>query len=144
MIFYSKHSLKLSFYSSKYSFVTLSIPERPPTLYISEGLGLEELTCRCLKESNLISTFLIHRIVLQDMEDMQTNLGKLKALSEDDKLENTKLRSRIDEQCQLIMVLKQKADDGTIKVQTLDRMNKELSDFRDKVGNSTVFPYVTW
>ncbi|KAK3804206.1 hypothetical protein RRG08_040715 [Elysia crispata] len=68
----------------------------------------------------------------RDMEDMQTNLGKLKALSEDDKLENVKLRSRIDEQCQLIMVLKQKADDGTIKIQTLDRMNKELSDFRDK------------
>ncbi|RUS86764.1 hypothetical protein EGW08_005487 [Elysia chlorotica] len=67
-----------------------------------------------------------------DMEDMQTNLGKLKALSEDDKLENVKLRSRIDEQCQLIMVLKKKADDGTIKIQTLDRMNKELSDFRDR------------
>lgn len=68
----------------------------------------------------------------RDMEDMQTNLGKLKALSEDDKLENTKLRSRIDEQCQLIMVLKQRADDGTIKIQTLDRINKELSDFRDR------------
>ncbi|GFN84107.1 coiled-coil domain-containing protein 89 [Plakobranchus ocellatus] len=68
----------------------------------------------------------------QDMEDMQTNLGKLKALSEDDKFENAKLRSRIDEQCQLIMILKQKADDGTIKLQTLERMNKELSDFRDK------------
>ena len=73
------------------------------------------------------------------MEDMQTNLGKLKALSEDDKLENVKLRSRIDEQCQLIMVLKQKADDGTIKIQTLDRMNKELSDFRDKVGKKKLF-----
>ena len=77
------------------------------------------------------------------MEDMQTNLGKLKALSEDDKLENVKLRSRIDEQCQLIMVLKQKADDGTIKIQTLDRMNKELSDFRDKVGKKKIVSYLS-
>ncbi|CAL1528454.1 unnamed protein product [Lymnaea stagnalis] len=67
-----------------------------------------------------------------DMDEMQENLGKLKALSEDDKLENSKLRSRIDEQCQLIMILKQRADDGTIRIQTLEKINKELLDFRDK------------
>lgn len=64
---------------------------------------------------------------------MQTNLVKLKALTEDDKAENAKLRSRIDEQCQLIMILKQRADEGTIRTQTLEKINKELMDFRDKV-----------
>ena len=68
------------------------------------------------------------------MGEMQDNLEKLKALSADDKHENDKLRSRIDEQCQLIMILKKKADEGTVKIQTLDRINKELSDFRDQVS----------
>ena len=67
------------------------------------------------------------------MGEMRENLSKFKALSEDDKMENAKLRSRIDEQCQLIMILKQKADDGTVKIQTLERINKEMSDFRDQV-----------
>lgn len=64
---------------------------------------------------------------------MQHNLSKLKALSEDDKTENAKLRSRIDEQCELIMILKQRADDGTLKIQTLEKINRELSSFRDQV-----------
>ncbi|KAI8793179.1 coiled-coil domain-containing protein 89-like isoform X1 [Biomphalaria glabrata] len=67
-----------------------------------------------------------------DMEDMQKNLMKLKQLTEDDKMENTKLRSRIDEQCQLIMILKQRADEGTIRCQTLEKINKELLDFREQ------------
>ncbi|KAH9519087.1 Coiled-coil domain-containing protein 89 [Bulinus truncatus] len=67
-----------------------------------------------------------------DMDDMQRNLNKLKLLTEDDKTENAKLRSRIDEQCQLIMILKQRADEGTIRCQTLEKINKELLDFRDQ------------
>ena len=40
------------------------------------------------------------------MGDMQEKLQKLRALSEDDKTEAAMLRSRIDEQSQLIMILK--------------------------------------
>ncbi|XP_005090482.1 coiled-coil domain-containing protein 89 [Aplysia californica] len=71
----------------------------------------------------------------KDMDEMQENLSKLRALSEDDKTENAKLRSRIDEQCQLIMILKKKADEGTMKIQTLERINKELLDFRDQADS---------
>lgn len=64
---------------------------------------------------------------------MKKNLDKLKALSEDDKSENGKLRSRIDEQCRLIMFLKQRADEGTLRIRALEKVNKELLEFRDKV-----------
>ncbi|XP_062614701.1 coiled-coil domain-containing protein 89-like isoform X1 [Saccostrea cucullata] len=66
----------------------------------------------------------------KDMEEMKGNLDKLKNLSEDDKKENAMLRSRIDEQSQLIMILKQRADDVQGKSSTLERINKELMDFR--------------
>ncbi|XP_048756997.1 coiled-coil domain-containing protein 89-like [Ostrea edulis] len=66
----------------------------------------------------------------RDMGDMKSNLDKLKNLSEDDKKENAMLRSRIDEQCQLIMILKQRADDVQGKSSTLERINKELIEFR--------------
>ena len=62
---------------------------------------------------------------------MQTNLAKLKALSEDDKTENALLRGRIDEQSQLIMILKQRADEAVFKVRALERINQELEEFRD-------------
>ena len=42
---------------------------------------------------------------------MQQNLDKLKNLSHDDKTETAMLRSRIDEQGQLICILKQRADE---------------------------------
>ena len=63
---------------------------------------------------------------------MQANLTKLKALSSDDKTEKAMLRSRIDEQSQLIMILKQSADDSTMKVRTLEKINHELEKFRDE------------
>lgn len=62
---------------------------------------------------------------------MQRNLSKLKSLSEDDKSENGMLRSRIDEQSQLIMILKQRADDVSRKSQTLEKINKEMIEFRE-------------
>jgi len=71
----------------------------------------------------------------EDMGQMQENIQKLRALSEDDRNENAKLNSRIDEQCQLIMVLKRKADDSTVKLQTLEKINKELLDFRDQADS---------
>lgn len=65
---------------------------------------------------------------------MQTNLAKLKLLKEDDKTENALLRSRIEEQSQLIMMLKQRTDDSILKIQTLTRLNEELQLFRDSAG----------
>ena len=70
-------------------------------------------------------------VFFQDMSDMQRNLSKLKSLSEDDKSENGMLRSRIDEQSQLIMILKQRADDVSRKSQTLEKINKEMIEFRE-------------
>lgn len=65
------------------------------------------------------------------MSDMQRNLSKLKSLSEDDKTENAMLRSRIDEQSQLIMILKQRADDVSKKSNTLEKINREMIEFRE-------------
>jgi predicted nucleic acid-binding Zn-ribbon protein len=65
------------------------------------------------------------------MQEMQESLDKLKQLKEDDKSEMGMLRSRIDDQSKLIMILKQRADEEIIRAQTLDRINQELTDFRD-------------
>ena len=62
------------------------------------------------KNVNYILHTALHDLVLlfwKDMGDIQENLRKLRALSEDDKSEAAMLRSRIDEQSQLIMILKQ-------------------------------------
>ncbi|XP_076467232.1 coiled-coil domain-containing protein 89-like [Babylonia areolata] len=67
----------------------------------------------------------------QDMQEMQDSLAKLRGLKEDDKTEAAMLRSRIDEQSKLIMILKQRADEEIIRAQTLDRVNKELTEFRE-------------
>ena len=73
--------------------------------------------------------------IFQDMQEMQENLAKLKALKADDKTEAAMLRSRIDEQSKLIMILKQRADEEIIRAQTLDRINKELTDFRENADS---------
>lgn len=67
----------------------------------------------------------------KDIDDMQANLSKLKSLSADDKTENAILRSRIDEQSQLIMILKQRADQAVGKMKTIERINTELMEFRE-------------
>ncbi|XP_002741590.1 coiled-coil domain-containing protein 89-like [Saccoglossus kowalevskii] len=67
----------------------------------------------------------------KDVDEMVDSLEKLRNLSKDDKTENAMLRSRIDEQSQLICVLKQRADEYVQKAQTLERVNKELEDYRD-------------
>ncbi|ESO96271.1 hypothetical protein LOTGIDRAFT_202210 [Lottia gigantea] len=69
---------------------------------------------------------------INDVSDMQSNLAKLRALSEDDKTEAAMLRSRIDEQGQLIMILKQRTDDSILKAQTVDRINLQLTEQRDR------------
>ena len=60
------------------------------------------------------------------MSELQTSLSKLKALKEDDKTENALLRSRIDEQSQLIMILKQQADEAVNQARSLERTNEGL------------------
>ncbi|XP_030846414.1 coiled-coil domain-containing protein 89-like [Strongylocentrotus purpuratus] len=67
----------------------------------------------------------------QDVEVMNASLDKLKRLTHEDKTEAAMLRSRIDEQGQLICILKQRADESLLKAQTLDRINRELEKFRE-------------
>ncbi|CAH1789596.1 unnamed protein product [Owenia fusiformis] len=62
---------------------------------------------------------------------MEGNLSKLRSLSKEDKSEMGLLRSRIDEQSQLIMILKQRADEHLLKAKTLEKCNIELEAFRE-------------
>ena len=72
--------------------------------------------------------------IFQDPSAVLPSLSKLKGLAKDDKTENAMLRSRIDEQSQLIMILKNRADEAVIRTQTLEKINSELIEFRE---NST-------
>ncbi|XP_071956550.1 coiled-coil domain-containing protein 89-like [Antedon mediterranea] len=68
----------------------------------------------------------------QDVDDMRLSLEKLKSLSSDDKSENAMLRSRIDEQSQLICILKKRADEALVRSKTLERVNTEMELFRER------------
>ncbi|BFZ01871.1 hypothetical protein BsWGS_04910 [Bradybaena similaris] len=70
----------------------------------------------------------------KSVTEIQDNIDLLKALPENDINENTKLRSRIDEQCKLIMILKQRADDGASRICTLEKINEECMEFRNQVS----------
>ncbi|MGH0138552.1 UNVERIFIED_CONTAM: hypothetical protein FKN15_038818 [Acipenser sinensis] len=76
---------------------------------------------------------IIAHIVKQEIDEVQHALDKLRALSQDDQTENTLLRSRIDEQSQLICILKQRADEMVLRCQALDRINAELENMREDV-----------
>ena len=67
------------------------------------------------------------------MGDMQEKLQKLRALSEDDKTEAAMLRSRIDEQSQLIMILK----NASISWNMLIREQIRVSDIKENQALST-------
>ncbi|XP_067890622.1 coiled-coil domain-containing protein 89 [Heterodontus francisci] len=62
----------------------------------------------------------------QEIDAVQITLEKLRGLSQDDKTENALLRSRIDEQSQLICILKRRADEFLLRCQTLEAVNTEL------------------
>ncbi|XP_078084322.1 coiled-coil domain-containing protein 89 [Mustelus asterias] len=62
----------------------------------------------------------------EEIDAVQITLEKLRGLSQDDKTENALLRSRIDEQSQLICILKQRADESLLRCQTLETINTEL------------------
>ncbi|KAK3749915.1 hypothetical protein QZH41_017366, partial [Actinostola sp. cb2023] len=69
---------------------------------------------------------------LEFPEDMKINLEKLRALSKDDLTENAMLRSRIDQQVELICILKRRADDSLKKSLKLDEDNEELRHMRNE------------
>ncbi|XP_041057155.1 coiled-coil domain-containing protein 89 [Carcharodon carcharias] len=66
------------------------------------------------------------RNVLQEIDAVEITLEKLRGLSQDDKTEKALLRSRIDEQSQLICILKRRADEFLLRCQTLETINTEL------------------
>lgn len=66
-------------------------------------------------------------------EEMKANLEKLRALSKDDISENGLLRSRIDQQCELICILKQRADESLKKSTSLEEETSELKTHRDEI-----------
>lgn len=66
-------------------------------------------------------------------EEMKANLEKLRALSKDDLTENGLLRSRIDQQCELICILKQRADESLKRSMTLEGENIEIKKHRDEI-----------
>ncbi|CAD5117435.1 DgyrCDS6205 [Dimorphilus gyrociliatus] len=67
----------------------------------------------------------------QDMKTMKENLDRLKNLSESEKGDSAILRSRIEEQSQLIMILKKRSDEDCIRAKTLEKMVDELTEFRE-------------
>ncbi|XP_041119973.1 coiled-coil domain-containing protein 89 [Polyodon spathula] len=69
----------------------------------------------------------------EEIDEVQHALDKLRTLSQDDETENALLRSRIDEQSQLIGILKQRADEMVLRCQALDRINTELENMNEDV-----------
>ncbi|EDO43644.1 predicted protein [Nematostella vectensis] len=67
---------------------------------------------------------------------MKNNLEKLRALSKDDISENSMLRSRIDQQAELICILKQRADECTKKSIGFEKENKEIKAVREELLES--------
>ncbi|XP_051883613.1 coiled-coil domain-containing protein 89 isoform X2 [Pristis pectinata] len=61
-----------------------------------------------------------------EIDTVPLTLEKLRGLSQEDKTENAMLRSRIDEQSQLICILKQRADEFIRRCQTLEAINADL------------------
>lgn len=67
------------------------------------------------------------------MDDVYKALEKLRSLSQEDRAETGMLRSRIDEQSNLICILKQRADEMLLRCQALEKINAELESLRGAV-----------
>uniref|UniRef100_A0A3B4WIG2 Zgc:172182 n=1 Tax=Seriola lalandi dorsalis TaxID=1841481 RepID=A0A3B4WIG2_SERLL len=63
-----------------------------------------------------------------DMDIIQKSLDKLLSFSAEDMTETEMLRSRIDEQSNLICILKERADELLLRCQALQKINTELED----------------
>lgn len=79
--------------------------------------------------TNRRNTYL-NALLFQQGDQVIEELAKLRSLNEDDKTENAMLRSRIDEQCQLIMILKQRGDETMTQLKTSERIRESLEEFR--------------
>lgn len=64
------------------------------------------------------------------MDDVHQALEKLRGLSQEERTEEGLLRSRIDEQSNLICMMKQRADEMLLRCQALERVNTELQNLR--------------
>lgn len=67
------------------------------------------------------------------MDDVYKALEKLRSLSQEDRAETGMLRSRIDEQSNLICILKQRADEMLLRCQALEKINTELESLNGAV-----------
>ncbi|PAA56781.1 hypothetical protein BOX15_Mlig004999g2 [Macrostomum lignano] len=62
--------------------------------------------------------------------ELQQQLGRLRHLEPEDKSELGLLRSRVEDQSHLIMMLKQRSDENLMRAQTQERLNKQLEEAR--------------
>jgi len=68
---------------------------------------------------------------LQAVSEISEKLAKLRNIPDLEKTHTALLNSRIDEQSQLIMVLKKRADEHLVRLMAVERINKDLEEFRD-------------
>lgn len=66
----------------------------------------------------------------KEMDGLREALANLRGLSEEEKGEKAMLRSRIQEQSQLICILKRRADEALERCQVLELLNSELEEKR--------------
>ncbi|XP_035030959.1 coiled-coil domain-containing protein 89 [Hippoglossus stenolepis] len=64
----------------------------------------------------------------EHMDSFRRSLDKLRSLSTEDVTETEMLRSRINEQSSMICILKQRADELTLRCQALQKINTEQKD----------------
>ncbi|XP_012370492.1 coiled-coil domain-containing protein 89 [Octodon degus] len=67
---------------------------------------------------------------LKELDGLREALANLRGLSEEEKSERALLRSRIQEQSQLICILKRRSDDALERCQILELVNQELEEKR--------------
>jgi hypothetical protein len=67
--------------------------------------------------------------------DVDESLKNLRNLSQEEKTEIGMLKSRVDEQSRLIMILKQRADDFIRRNMTIEKLNNELQEQNDQYNN---------
>lgn len=70
-------------------------------------------------------------------EELEETMKNLKNLSAEEKTEIGLLKSRIEEQSRLIMILKQRGDDYIMKNMALEKLNKELDEKREQLERET-------
>jgi len=72
---------------------------------------------------------------LGDLASTQCTLNH-RGLSDDERSENALLRSRIDEQSHLIMILKQRSDEAMQTADSLNKRNTLLEDESEQISNN--------